>query len=130
MARSCFSRPMQARTLLDRRCLWMEVSPRVPPRRRLRSDVSTQAVNPHGSPRSGNLRLSVFGVDDAADEATVLREKLPLVVDGEDALDIELDAALVVGLVEIKQDLGVEPEGWILPVVRDGLLELLVDDQL
>jgi hypothetical protein len=40
-------------------------------------------------PRSGNLRLSVFGVDDAADEATVLREKLLGVVHDEDARDIE-----------------------------------------
>ena len=81
-------------------------------------------------------------VDDAADEAQVLRQQLLGIVHDEDALDVELDAALVVGLVEIERSLGgnveeggvlerafgagVEPEERIFPVAGDGLVELLV----
>jgi len=71
-----------------------------------------------------------------------LRKELLRVVHDEDALDVELDACLVVVLVEIERGLdgdveeggvlkgafgaGVEPEEWFLPIVRDGLIELLV----
>ena len=91
-------------------------------------------------------RLTLSGrssrVDDAADEAEVLRQQLLGVVHDEDALDVELDAALVVGLVEIERGLGrdveergvlerafgrgVEPEERVFPVAGDGLVELLV----
>jgi hypothetical protein len=89
-----------------------------------------------------DVEREVFGVDNAADKAQVLREQVLGVVHDEDALDVELDAAFVVGLVEIERSLGrnveeggvlerafgagVEPEEWIFPVAGDGLVELLV----
>src|SRR6202042_3083634 len=89
-----------------------------------------------------DVERKVFGVDDAADEAEILREELLGVVHDEDALDVELDAGLVVGLVEIQGSLGwnveessvlkgafgasVEPEERIFPVSGEGLVELLV----
>ena len=64
------------------------------------------------------------------------------VVHDEDALDVELDAGLVVGLVEVERGLGgdeeeggvferafgagVEPEERVFRVAGDGLVELLV----
>lgn len=84
----------------------------------------------------------VFAVDNAADEAEVLREKLARVVHDEDTFDVELDASLVVGLIEIKRGLGrdveksgvlegalgagMEPEERILPITGNGLVKLFV----
>ena len=71
-----------------------------------------------------------------------MREEFLGVVHDEDALDVELDAGLVVGLVEIERGLGgdveesgvlegafgagVEPEERVFPVAGEGLVELLV----
>ena len=89
-----------------------------------------------------DVERKIFAVDDAADEAQVLRQQVLGVVHDEDALDVELDAALVVGLVEIERSLGrdveergvlerafgagVEPEERVFPVAGDGFVELLV----
>ena len=89
-----------------------------------------------------NVERQVFGVDDAADESQVLREQLLGVIHDEDALDVELDAALVVRLVEVHGGLGrnveeggvferafgagMEPEERVFPVAGDGLVELFV----
>jgi hypothetical protein len=71
-----------------------------------------------------------------------LREEFLGVVHDEDTLDVELDAGLVVGLVEIERSLGgdieesgvlegafgagVEPEERVFSVTGKGLVELLV----
>ena len=55
---------------------------------------------------AADVERKIFAVDDAADEAQILRQQLLGVVHDEDALDIELDAALVFGLVEIERSLG------------------------
>ena len=89
-----------------------------------------------------DVERKIFRVDDAADEAQVLRKQVLGIVHDEDALDVKLDAALVVGLVEIERSLGgdveeggvlerafgagVEPEERVFPVAGDGLVELLV----
>ena len=91
---------------------------------------------------AADVQRKVFAVDDAADEAQVLRQKLLGVVHDEDALHVELDAGLVVGLVEIERSLrgdveergvlkasfgfGVEPEERIFPIAGDGFVEFLV----
>ena len=91
---------------------------------------------------AADVERKVFAVDDAANEAQILRQKLLGVVHDEDALDVELYAALVFGLVEIERSLGgnveergvlqaafgpgVEPEERIFPVAGDGLVQLLV----
>ena len=91
---------------------------------------------------AADVEGEIFAVDDAADEAQILRQQLLGVVHDEDALDVELDADLVLGLVEIERSfggdveergvfeaafgLGVEPEERILRVAGDGLVELFV----
>jgi hypothetical protein len=89
-----------------------------------------------------DVEREVFGVDDAADKAKVLGKQVLGIIHDEDAPDVELDAALVVGLVEIERSLGrnveeggvlerafgagMEPGHRIFPVAGDGLVELLV----
>ena len=88
------------------------------------------------------MRGEVFGIDDAADETEVGGEEVFGVVEDEDAFDVELDAAFVVGLVEVEGGFGgdeeeggvferalgagVEPEERVGGVAGDGLVELLV----
>ncbi len=91
---------------------------------------------------AGDVEREVFGVDNAADEAKILRKQVLGVVHDEDALDVKFDSALVVGLVKIERSLrgnveksgvlecafgaGVEPEERIFPVAGDGLVEFLI----
>ena len=91
---------------------------------------------------AADVQREVFAVDDAADEAEVGREELFGVVQDEDALDVELDADLVLGLVEVKRrarrneeerdvlqaalGAGVKPEERIFAVAGEALVELLV----
>ena len=91
---------------------------------------------------AADVERQIFAVDDAANEAQVLRQKLLRVVHDEDALYVELYAALVLGLVEIERSLGgdveqrgvfqgafglgVEPEQRIFPIAGDGLVQFLV----
>ena len=91
---------------------------------------------------AADVEGKVFAVDDAAHEAQILRKKLPGVVQDKDALDVELDTGLELGLVEIERRLGgneeersvfetsfsfgVNPEEWILGVAGDRLVQLLV----
>ena len=91
---------------------------------------------------AADVEGQIFAVDDAADEAEVLGEQLFGVVHDEDAFDVELDADLVLGLVEIERGFGgdveergvfeaafgagVEPEERVLRVAGDGLVELFV----
>ena len=53
-----------------------------------------------------NIKREVFRVDDAAHEAKILRQQLLGIVHDEDALHVKLDAAFVVGLVEVQRGLG------------------------
>ena len=91
---------------------------------------------------AADVERKIFAVDDAADEAQILRQKLFGVVHDEDALHVELHADLVFRLVEIERSLrghveergvfkapfglGVEPEERICPIAGDGFVELLV----
>ena len=91
---------------------------------------------------AAHIQRKVFAVDDAADEAQILRQKLLGVVHDEDALDVELDSGLVFSLVEIERSLrrdieersvvetsfrlGVEPEERVFPIAGDRFVELLV----
>ncbi len=91
---------------------------------------------------AADVERKILAVDDAANEAQVLRQELLGVVHDEDAFYVKLDAGLVLGLVEIERGLGgdveergvfetafglgVEPEERIFEAAGDGLVELLV----
>ena len=89
-----------------------------------------------------HVERQVVGVDDAADEAEVLRHQLLALVHDEDALHVQLQAPLHLGVVEIERGPGRDVEQRvgleralhphrdrpqrIGPVVRDVAVEVLV----
>ena len=75
---------------------------------------------------AADVEGQVLGVDDAAHEAQVGRQEFLVVVGDEDAADVELDAGLVVGVVEVEGSLRRDvEEGRVL----DGALGLGVHPQ-
>src|SRR5258708_34953529 len=84
----------------------------------------------------------VFAVDDSANEAQVLWQKLPGIVHDKDAFYVQLYSDLVFSLVQVKRSfrrhveqrgvvqgslrLGVKPEQRILRIAGDGFIEFFV----
>ncbi len=91
---------------------------------------------------AGHVERQVVGIDHALDEPQVRRHQLLALVHHEHALDVELDAALHLGAVQVERRLARQVEQcvrldralhahgdaaqWIGPVVGDVLVELLV----